>query len=367
MAQFTKSNGKPKKTHFKSIVIAFDTSSTNTGYAVLIDGKPYKTNDKELSVGSTAMVEYTTVGKRGQQVKPREVEYETYGDRMSASIAQVEKMYSVLAPLSKLNEYHIREVKEGRQGIIIDDFQIVFEVSEIPNGKNVYGQSLTTVRKLALYTGLIFGLMVDAIKTIMASFTEQMKFKIVSPTEWQLRLGFWKSNLTTGQEIKKYGMKYSKYQSINRANEYLRLWGAGKTDDDDMADAINIATVATKLRDNVAVKSMAKRKKDDITKYVREQSVLSTRLAEYKAKGTDAKAEFISNIQWAKQANRKELTAIDKRKHTKYANLSFTEYNEKPPYEFLTPADKRTYEKIKDDLATVSEKILSMRKEKVIH
>ena len=106
----------------------------------------------------------------------------------------------------------------------------------------------------------------NIIENTTSLFNKEPNYKFIKPTEWQSRL--WtkeeinKENVksSTGRSLKVRG---SKVVSVRRANTFLKKWGFDSIDYNlnDMADAINIATLANEVRDDVFAKSQAITKK----------------------------------------------------------------------------------------------------------
>lgn len=137
----------------KHLVIAFDVSTSNTGYAILADNTPIAQVNGKPAIGSIKMVKQET-SKYGNK---KDVQYENYGNRMihgswEAFTAISNILYHVLKPMT--DAYYASKKEEApKQAFNIEKITLVFEVSEIPNFSKNMGQTITTTRKLALYTG----------------------------------------------------------------------------------------------------------------------------------------------------------------------------------------------------------------------
>lgn len=353
--------------HIKTLSMGFDVSTTCTGYAILIDGKPFKDERNEPSFGFTNMVKQITKGKNGQEIKPKNKEYATYGNRMfHGSYKLINGIAHVVYQLKILQDFHLDEKKAGREGIKIDNFNIVFEVSEIPNyGFGKSSQNLTTTRKLALYVGAVLYAITDMIELVLPSFKDQINVKLIKPTEWQMRAGFTKSGLTQAQEVEKYGMRWSKVQSLERANKLITKWGYKETENDDMADAINIATMAEEVRDNLFVSNYNISKKKSLKTDEIEIARLSKKIAEYKERAMENKNTFVDNVIWANTTDRNDLQGADKARHTKYVKYDIEDTRAQDIIEFLTPAQLRKFNEFSAKKEELEQKIIDIRKEKV--
>lgn len=358
----------PLPRHIKTLSMGFDVSTNCSGYAILIDGKPFRDERNEPSFGYTNMVKQITKGKNGQDINPKNKEYSTYGNRMfHGSYKYINGIAHVVYQLKVLQDFHFAEMKAGRKGIKIDNFNIVFEISEIPNfGFGKSSQNLTTVRKLALYVGAVLYAITNMIELVLPSFKDQINVKLIKPTEWMMRAGFTKSGLTQAQEISKYGMRWSKVQSLKRANEIIKKWGYAEITNDDMADAINIATMADEVRDNLFVSNFNMNKKQTLKKDEIEIARLSKKIAEYTERAMQNKNEFVDNVVWANTTDRNTLTEkADKARHTKYIKYDIEDTRTRDMIDFLTPAQTRKYMEYTAKKVELEQKIVSMRKEKV--
>lgn len=369
MAKFTEKQIKnPIPTKIDSLTLAFDVSTVKTGFAFLINGKPFMTANNKPSFGDVDMVKMETIGKSGKEIKPRPKEYSTYGNRMfHGSRGQIEDLMNVVFQLKAIQDTHLQEQKAGRKkGVTIKKFNIIFESSEIPNtfGRN-QGHTITGIRKLSLYVGMVMYAVADMVNLILPSFAPQAVVKLVKPTEWQLMLGFTKSPLDKKGQFAKYGTTFAKYQSLKKANEVIKDWGYKPTQSDDLADALNMALLADDLRDNLFVSKFNQGKSKNIKAIESEIAKLSNKIAEYTNKALENKNEFLDNVLWAMNANRNDLTAQEKIKHTKYVKYDLNDVRLWEFTEFFTPAQKKKYLEFTQRKDEAQKKIVSLRGEKV--
>lgn len=355
----------PKK--INDLTIAFDISTTNTGYAILIDGKPFKFSNGMPSFGFTNMVKQDTIGKNGKEIKPKNRVYSTYGNRMfHGSFEKIQNIATTIYELRHLQDLHFAEKKAGRKGVEIRNINLVFEVSEIPNGKfGATSQNITSVRKLALYVGMVAYSIFDMLTLIMPSFKEKILVKMISPSEWQLKAGFTKTKLTQQQEIVKYGARWSKFQSLERANKILENWGYKPTESDDLADALNIATLSNEVLDSMQVRARTSGKANNIRRIESNIRKISTKITEYQSKALLQKNDFIDNVLWAINVDRNKLDKKEKVKHTKYVKYDLEDVRLWELEKFFTPAQRRKYLEFTERKAKEQELIVSIRGAKI--
>lgn len=345
--------------HIKEITFAFDIATRKTGYCFLIDGKPWLTKNGVVSFGNIDMVKkeqykgFDTIdGKRVEVIKKRDKEYATYGNRMfHGSYASVNKLSNLVFQI-------IQELNTlvGKKETKIDKINLVAEISEIPNGSfGRSGQSITSVRKLALYTGYVMYAIANIFDIAGFHLIDKTTVKFVAPQEWQQRVGFVKKD-----------REASKEQSLARANELIKKWGIKQViTNDDTADAINLATVANEVRDTLYVRTMNNATGKSKKQLEVEISRLSGKILEYTTKATKAKQEHLENISWAMQVDRYQLSTKEKTKQTKYLKFDYFIEKDKDPLNFLTPAQSKQYESFVKEKAQKQELLVNMRKKKV--
>lgn len=347
---------KPKIKSFKTLNIAFDVSTTKTGFAIIADDAPFILQDGRPSVGSFEMIKKEHGTKKSK-------EYQNYGDKMTHG------SQTAINGIKRIVYYALNRLNEEKQ--LNDDFNIsninlVFEVSEIPNfGRNT-GQTLTTTRKLALYTGAVLQAVWGTIENSFYHFSDKVSVKLIKPTEWQTR--YWsKEELDTEKQVEKQNKrKASKTLSLKFANQWLKNYGFDETEDDDMADAINIARKASEVRDNLFAKGMAKQKKTDIKAIESSIRKLETKLAEYKQIAIEAKSIFQDNVLWAFTIDKEALTGADKAKHTKFSKWTPNDLKDKELEFFLTPAQQRNFKRWQDEVNEKKKQIILIRGKNVI-
>lgn len=83
-------------------------------------------------------------------------------------------------------------------------------------------------------------------------------------------------------------LKGTKVLSLKRANEFLKGFGI-ELNDHDASDALNIALLADKLRDNLFVSKAQMETKKDKTKNLNRIAMLKARLNDYLSKAYTAK------------------------------------------------------------------------------
>lgn len=356
------------------IAIGLDVSTSMTGYAVLVNGKPFELPNGKYSVGQIAMVE-TRTNKAGNQTP---IEYTNYGDKMfHGSFKQIREiavmLYQIISPINayigELKQKNI-DAERSKQAIRHDipkvSIDLIFEVSEIPNGPaRQFGQTITGVRKLALYVGAVENAVANVLYNAGFHFLQDIVCKLIKPSEWQDRL--WKkqdaSILDTNKE------KGSKLMSLHFANIKLKEWGLDEItyEFNDMADAINIATLSEAVRDNVFAKSMAKQKSKEINiTHNRDILKLSNHIAEYKAKALVAKNEFIDNIIWTIDKDYDKLDKVEKAKYTKYSKLDLNDTRAREIETFLTPSEQRKLNDWIAEKAEIEAKLTEKRNSKVL-
>lgn len=366
------------------ITFAFDVSTTSTGYALLLNDKPMQLRNGKLSIGQIGMrkqEEYqgqVSFEDRTQMTKNRDIKYENFGDLMyHGSYKPTElisnMVYECIAPINQIiGELKTKkaQVESSKQTIKVEvpkikEFNIVYEVSEIPNGK--YGatsQAISSVRKLALYTGYIMYAVSNVIRLAGYHFADEAVVKLVPPRQWQDRL--WTIDEADQAEVQ--GMKGSKVMSIKFANKYLKELGLDLiTTQDDMADAINIALLASELKDNVVVRSnKAKRTKKVNITLNRDILKVQQKINEYLEKAQMAKNEFVDNVVWANTVSVDELIERSQRaKRTKYIKYSIEDTRAMELESFLTPGQIRKLQEWKEQLEKLQAELKGLRNGKV--
>lgn len=353
----------PMPNGLKKLTLAFDVSTTRTGYAILADDTPVIKANGQPAIGAFDMLKQRE-NKNGNFVP---VEYDAFGDRMThgseKALAGIGKeVYTVLTTLTN----HYYEMKKQNKDFNIANIYLVLEVSEIPNFSKNNGQTITTTRKLALYTGAVLATVWNMINIAFEPFKDKVQVKLVKPTEWQERL--WSKQEAKALDTPK--QKGSKLLSMHHANLWLKEMGMSPLDNyerhNDIADAINIALLADKLRDNVFAKKMAVEKKENIRDIIDEINKLSTMITEYKAKALDAKNKFVDNVVWAHNTKRDELSSADKSKHTKYNKYNLDDARAMQPETLLTPHEKRNLQRWENEKFELENKLKSIRGEQVL-
>lgn len=312
----------------KQITLAFDVSTTKTGYCFLINNKPMQIGQGNyISIGSIHMVKKEKyIGQVGfkdktplERQKPKE--YTNYGDRLFwGSGTQIQVLGSIVADMfQQINPYYQKSTLITRPKITI-----VFEVSEIPNFNQNKGQSITTTRKLALYVGAVVQEIYNSIKCFgyFVAHEPNTEVKLIKPTEWQSRL--W---------VKKGTTEKTKEESIRQANIRLKSWGLEETQDHDMADAINIAWVSSEVRDNLVVSTFNMNKKELTLKTLpRDIYNLQTKISQLTQKAND---KYINHLAKVKGANK-----------SKY---NYDQEKARTPLEFLTKSEYERYTKLNNE------------------
>ena len=357
------------------ISIGLDVSTSTTGYALLLNGKPIILKTIGTSIGQVDMIEKGT---------PKE---HTYGDKLCkySSKARQTIRIVIFESLSAINKI-IEELKLSKGNPpTIKRFDVVFEISEIPNfAKNQFGkqgQTITSIRKLALFTGAVATDISNIIENTTSLFNKEPNYKFIKPTEWQSRL--WtkeeinKENVksSTGRSLKVRG---SKVVSVRRANTFLKKWGFDSIDYNlnDMADAINIATLANEVRDDVFAKSQAITKKQNITKKIPNRiNYYESLLRIINRKLTNKFMEYSKNNIWFLKSDYEKLNPLDKRKYTSFKKLKknyeeITQNNQTREAEakvFLNKMDYTNFLTYTTKIKNYEEKLKQIKKEKVLN
>lgn len=304
----------PLKEQIKDIVLAFDVNTNKTGYCFLVNGRPMQLGLKEyLSLGTIRMVEHEKyVGQASfsdktpvERQKPKT--YTNYGDRLFwGSGRLINAIGSIVGDMfTQINPYYAKKETE------LPKIYIVFEISEIPQrrGQKNY-QSITNVRKLALYVGAIVQEIYTQINLhgYFVATEKNTEVKLIKPNEWQFRM--WApTDKETG----------SKEKSILFANRHLKSWGLQPTDDDDLADAINMSIVAKEVRDNLFVSSFNITKKELVLKTLpRDIWTLQSKI-----------------VSLEKEAHEKYVNHLLKIKESKNSKYDYEAEKNKPPIIFL--------------------------------
>lgn len=297
----------------KDIVLAFDVNTNKTGYCFLINGKPVQIGQGNYrSVGTIKMVRQekysgqVAFNDKTPLEREKNKEYKNYGDRLFwGSGKSIQAIGSIVGDMFKqINPYYSKPL-DTRPKIYI-----VFEISEIPQkrGAKPY-QSITNVRKLSLYVGAIVQqifMTLDLIGYFVALETNT-EVKLIKPTEWQSRL--W---------IKKGSTEETKATSIEFANRHLKHWGLESTNDDDIADAINIASVAKEVRDNLLVSTYNISRQEMVLKTLpRDIYKLQSKIDAITNKSISKRHEFLLKIKESKNSK------FDYETESKKHNLSF--------------------------------------------
>lgn len=348
----------------KELTLAFDVSTSKTGYAILADKQPILLKNNKPSYGFVEMIENVPGLKK-------KINYDSYGDKMTfGTMTSMRKLTSIVYDICETIANH----KMQNPNFDIEKITVVFEVSEIPNMsnkqdkyKNKNFQTLTSVRKLGLFTGMVVGRVWDTINLLMFHFMKKIQVKLIKPQEWQLRRGFKKSPLNYKEENKKYGMKFSKFQSLEAANKIIvEEWKGQPIDNDDTADAINIALVATEVRDNVFASAQANTKQKNIKYLESDIAKLEAKISEYQGKALTRKNEIIDRVLWVKTAKYEELKVSEKALYTKYSKYNLDDVRNSTLKEFLTPDQQKKSKKWVMELKNKKEEIVKLRGENVI-
>lgn len=214
----------------KNIKMGFDVSTKKVGYCITINDKPITYDwhglSKFPSFGSLRLI-----GSK---------EYENYGNRACKGTHNFISSFQH-AIFSILNAFS-QEVNH----LTLESIDIAIELSYIPNKRN-----LTTTVKLALYVGKISQIITDMVYAKLGRHWDKVNFKFVMPTEWQAIYDkTYSKHVLNVKELWK-----EKARTLLIANNQLGLWNFENTQDDDLADAINICMVADKVRDNLKIKT----------------------------------------------------------------------------------------------------------------
>lgn len=304
----------PKKINHLSI--AFDVSTSNTGYAILADDKPLLNEKNQVSIGAIKMVESN--GKKDKQ-------YDNYGNRMfhgsaNAFIQISNMLYTFLKPMTDVY-YKSKKEPAPKTSFDIDKITLVFEISDIPNwGRN--GQTITTTRKLALYTGAVVSIVRNIIGLVFEPWKDKINCKFINPTEWQNK--FW-----TTQEIKEAETKElrgTKVLSLKLANNFLKEFDLSLTSDD-AADALLIATISTIVNDNLFVSRAKVQKAKNKNKLLKQRLEIQNKIAKINAIANERYTKFINDINWMKSNNYNQLSTTDKNKYSKIKNKYENNHN----------------------------------------
>lgn len=329
----------------KDIVLAFDVNTNKTGYCFLINGKPVQIGQGDYrSIGTIKMVRQekylgqVAFNDKTPLEREKNKEYKNYGDRLFwGSGKSIQAIGSIVGDMFKqINPYYSKPL-DTRPKIYI-----VFEISEIPQkrGSKNY-QSITNVRKLSLYVGAIVQqlfITLDLTGYFVALETTT-EVKLIKPTEWQTRL--W---------IKKGSTEETKATSIEFANRKLNMWGLEQTNDDDMADSINIATLAKEVRDNLFVSTFNINKKELVYKSLpRDIYILKGKINALETEATKKQHNHLLKIKESKNSKfdynteklKHTLTFLSKSQYDKWIKLNKTI---KEKQELLTKMKGKVYD-----------------------
>lgn len=346
-------NPLPKE--IKDITLSFDVSTTMTGFAFLMDGKPWIMANGMPSFGSVNMVKQTTESeKTGNEIKAKNREYATYGNRVFHGsydnvLKLTHKVYEVIKPINDIYSQGLTKVGK---------ITIVMEVSEIPNFGR-FSQNLTSVRKLALYTGMVAGLIANVFDIAGYHLKDKVEMKFINPQEWQSRCGFVKKD-----------RQFSKEQSLTRANKLIKEWGfLQPTESDDTADAINLATVAQDVRDSMVVRGQASSKAKSIKSKESRIAKLEAHILRSQQKAFIKKSKLLVDInnkkEWLKEqeGNTSQAKTFLQRKE-KYEK-EIEEFNDIKLPSLLNSYDAGNYEKWTKEIKSLKMELKYLRAEKV--
>lgn len=257
--------------------IAFDTATHNTGIAMFIN---------------KTLISYGVIECLNENFS---------GNKFLKDTASIEtQLIRFLSPL----KYKTQEVKE---------INIILEMSN--HGNIRVGQ------KLSVYNGLFGALIVHYVLLLKPQAT--INFKFVNPKEWQLRAF-----------SKVLDRNAGKSESIERAKHFLQIGETSKITDD-MADAINIASLSQVLRDNYFVGQEVKKRENIYQK----SKIAIARL-------TTKATELYNKL---REKQEKRLFRIVNTK--KFKNKQDKELLEpKSLYDLATSAEKLRIEKYKNEM-----------------
>lgn len=219
----------------KIVKMGFDISTKKMGWCILVNNKPFKFkfNDKiHYSFGSSKLYD-------------DKIKYDFFGNRMVKGTRPY--LIHLNSILNSVLDAVLIELKNCTPNVII-----ALEFSQFNN--------IETSTKLALFIGKISQILENIIYEKMEYLIDNIEFKIVSANEWQriydneIQDGF-----SNGLPIKWADKK----RTLKLANIMFEFWGIKNlTNDDDLADALNLAFVAEKVKDNLNIKTINKSKRN---------------------------------------------------------------------------------------------------------
>lgn len=184
--------------------------------------------------------------------------------------------------------------------------------------------------KLSLYVG-IFASELQNWFSLMLPYAN-LKLKLITPAEWQL-IAF-NRKLEKGE---------SKSLSIERAQRYLRKEHTVELTDD-MADAINIASLGIMLRDNYQVKQEKRTRRDNLISLRAKELQFMNKKAKLKEKLINKKADKVAkgkaqqDAELLTFANKSELERLQK--YNEELNKIKNDIKEIQEYKLINKGDK---------------------------
>lgn len=344
------------------ITMGFDVSTTRTGYAVLVNGRPAELSAGSLSIGQIDMIKTDDKGKT--------LTFDNYGDKMFHgafdAIQEIATMvYQVIAPinaflgnLKKLNIAAEKSKQAIRHDVPNIDVIVVFEKSDIPT-------SITRTTKLNIFMGMVFQAVSNVLHNAGFHFSQNVSVKVIKPTEHQERL--WDKAQAKALDTKTE--KGSKIMAVAAANKHLVEWGLQTIpyEFNDMADAINMAVLADVVRDNVFAASSAKSKEKRVKINLQKDILMfKNKIADLEKKARTKQQVLEKQVIWAMKQNPQELSGKDKAKFTRLSKYELDEIRTREITSFLSPEQQRVYNNSVMDLAALEQELKEERHYKVL-
>ena len=184
--------------------------------------------------------------------------------------------------------------KQEQFNLFNQNIELVVGVENTIVKKNFYNASSS--RKLTLFSGAIM-YRIKTIINILFSGNAKTLYKFVSAQEWQIRL----LDKKIGDERKEL-----KAKSILIAKDYIQKHGDQKLLNqfwnDDMADALNIASIVDKLRDINVVKFEKNQRKKNKTLLKNNISIVENKIKKIELIAETKKIKFINKVKNAKNS-----------------------------------------------------------------
>lgn len=223
------------KSQIKKVNMAFDISTKAVGFCITANDMPIKysfMNKEYPSFGSLPLAETDKT-------------YDSFADRVCVASWRFTSSFAVI----------VHNILKAFSDDVIDDslesINIVFELSLI---------HLKTSTQLALYVGKLSQIVSDIVWFKFPKIKkERIKYKFVSPQQWQSKYEDYPIHPdSNGQPTAKKDAWKNKVRTLYIANNQLGLWGFESTQDDDLADALNMCMVADQLQDRLEATKTSK-------------------------------------------------------------------------------------------------------------